>query len=201
MMNSASAVMPAFRDPARQSQAAFRTIMDAMARPGRISRLAAGFEAPAPLSTTAAVILLTLADFETSIWLDETLSGAPEVAAFLRFHTGASIVSAPEQAGFAVLADSANAPPLAAFAQGLPDYPDRSTTLILQVQGLARNGWTFAGPGIESTVAFSASPVPDDFTAQLAGNRARYPLGVDLIFAAPGEIAALPRSARLVEAR
>jgi len=71
-----SAIQPAFRDPARQSQAVFRTVMEAMARPGRILPLAGGFSPPAPLSATAAAILLTLADFETAVWLDRILSAS-----------------------------------------------------------------------------------------------------------------------------
>jgi alpha-D-ribose 1-methylphosphonate 5-triphosphate synthase subunit PhnH len=196
-----SAVQPAFRDPPRDAQAIFRAVMDAMARPGRIRHVAAAFTPPAPLEPAAAAILLALADYETSLWLDRALGEAAGVSEFLRFHTGAKLVGSPEQASFAVIADPAAAPLLSGFAQGTPDYPDRSTTVILQVRQLSSEGWRLAGPGIAGEIAFSAAPLPDDFAQQLAGNRARYPLGVDVIFAAPGAIAALPRSTRIVEAR
>jgi alpha-D-ribose 1-methylphosphonate 5-triphosphate synthase subunit PhnH len=35
--------------------------------------------------------------------------------------------------------------------------------------------------------------------ARLRDNRVLFPRGIDLIFAAPGSVAALPRSSRLVE--
>ena len=196
-----SAVEPAFRDPPLDAQAVFRAVMQAMARPGRIEKLMTSFTAPTPLGPAAAAILLALADYETAIWLDAELSKAAAVSEFLRFHTGAKLVSDPEQAGFAVLADPPSAPPLSGFAQGTPDYPDRSTTVVFQVRQLASEGWRLAGPGIAGETAFSAAPLPEDFARLLAANRARFPQGVDVIFAAPDAIAALPRSTRIVEAR
>jgi alpha-D-ribose 1-methylphosphonate 5-triphosphate synthase subunit PhnH len=197
----AAVIRPAFRDAPREAQAVFRTVMEVMARPGRILPLLVDFATPAPLGATAAAILMTLADFETPVWLDDALSREQAVSEFLRFHSGARVAASPEAAVFALIADAASAPPLSAFAQGTADYPDRSTTVIWQVQTLHAEGRTFAGPGIQGEIAFEATPLPAGFPAQLAENRACYPLGVDLIFAAPYAVAALPRSTRLMEAR
>src|SRR5262245_16205137 len=142
-----SAVQPAFRDPPREAQSVFRAVMSALARPGRIHDIAVGFTAPAPLGAVSAAILLALADSATPLWLDAPLAGSPAVAEFLRFHTGAKLAAAPEEAAFAVVADPGRAPPLAAFALGTPDYPDRSTTIIFQIERLLPEGWRLAGPG------------------------------------------------------
>ncbi|WP_088348624.1 MULTISPECIES: phosphonate C-P lyase system protein PhnH [Rhodomicrobium] len=198
---SQSAIQPAFADASRGAQAVFRSVMDAMSRPGRITPLDAGFAPPAPLNAAAAAILIALADFETPLWLDGPLARHGEVAEFLRFHTGAKLAPTPDAAAFAVIADPASAPTLGAFAQGTPDYPDRSTTVILQVERLTPDGWQIAGPGINGHAHFGATPLPGDLTHQFKNNRARFPLGVDLIFAGPSEIAALPRSTRILEAR
>ena len=196
-----SAVQPAFRDPARDAQDVFRAVMNALARPGRIQRLGTGFTPPAPLGPTAAAILLALADYETPLWLDTPLAGASGVAEFLRFHTGAKLIATPEDAAFAVIAAPLGASPLSAFAQGTPDYPDRSTTVIFQVEHLSPEGWRLAGPGIDRETGFGAEPLPEGFAHQLHDNRSRFPLGVDIILAAPGAIAGLPRSTRILEAR
>ncbi|MBX2804593.1 MAG: phosphonate C-P lyase system protein PhnH [Hyphomicrobiales bacterium] len=195
------AISPAFHDVSRQSQAVFRAIMQAMAQPGRTGLLDTGFETPAPLAPGAAAILLTLADFETPLWLDATLSASPATTDYLRFHTGASLVSDPQSAAFALIADAERAPPLTAFSQGTPDYPDRSTTLVFQVGSLDGQDWRLAGPGIKGETVFGVSPLPAGFMQQLQENNACAPLGVDVLFASQTRIAAIPRSTRIMEAR
>jgi alpha-D-ribose 1-methylphosphonate 5-triphosphate synthase subunit PhnH len=196
---SIAAVAPGFVDAVHDAQRVFRTVLGALACPGRIERLDATLVPPPPLYPTAAAILLALADFETTIWLDDGLSDASEVAEFLRFHTGARVASSWRDADFALISAPERVPALSTFAQGTPEYPDRSTTLVIQVEAMTGAGWEFAGPGIPDRVQFSAAPLPLDFQRQLAENRARFPRGVDLIFATATDIAALPRSARIVE--
>ncbi len=199
-MNEA-AIKPAFQDAPHEAQTVFRAVMEAMARPGRIGTLEAGFDAPDPLGAASAAILIALADFETPIWLDAALSSDRAATDFLRFHTGAKFAATPEEASFAVIAEPNRAPPLSAFAHGTPDYPDRSTTLVFQTASLSSEGWRLAGPGIQGEIAFRAAPLPEDFIQQLQDNRARFPLGVDLIFTAGDRIAALPRSTQILETR
>jgi alpha-D-ribose 1-methylphosphonate 5-triphosphate synthase subunit PhnH len=188
-----------FVDPVFDSQRVFRTILDCVARPGRLTPLNSSVGAPAPLLATTAEILLAMADFETSIWLDDRLARTVEVAAFLRFHTGARLVNDPAQATFAVISDVASMPALKTFGQGTPDYPDRSTTLLIQVERLESSGHAFEGAGINGRIAFAAEPAPPDFFNQLGENRAAFPCGVDLIFVTLATVAALPRSVRLVK--
>ncbi len=198
-MSAQSAIQPAFRDAVRESQAVFRVAMRAMASPGQIIELDAGLVPPAPLLVPAAALLLALCDFETPIWLDPVLADSGDVAAFLRFHTGARLVPSPAEAALGVVADTARVPALKTFAQGTPEYPDRSATLILQVDTLAVGGWTLEGPGIRGTTRFTAAPLPADFTTQLRANRTAFPCGVDIFFATRTSLAALPRSTRVTE--
>jgi alpha-D-ribose 1-methylphosphonate 5-triphosphate synthase subunit PhnH len=194
-----SSIQPGFGDAVAGSQSVFRSAMDAMARPGTRLVVDAALAPPAPLNATAAALLLTLCDFETSVWLDPPLADSAGVAAFLRFHTGARLVAAAQDAAYAIVSDTGHMPPLASFAQGTPEYPDRSATLILQVRELKPTGWKLEGPGIRGHALFSASPLPADFVQQARANRAQFPCGVDMFFTTAAEIAALPRSARLTE--
>jgi alpha-D-ribose 1-methylphosphonate 5-triphosphate synthase subunit PhnH len=180
-------------------QTVFRAVMDAMARPGRINAFTAlPASPPAPLNAGAAAVALCLADFETPVWLDEAARGG-DTAAWLRFHTGARITGDPREAAFAFVTGTRNAPDFQAFAPGTLDYPDRSTTFILQVEAFGSGATRMlAGPGIPDTAAFSASPLPDDFDARLAANHALAPRGVDFILVSPSAVAALPRSTRIV---
>jgi alpha-D-ribose 1-methylphosphonate 5-triphosphate synthase subunit PhnH len=189
---------PAFDDPALASQAAFRTVMEAMARPGLARPLPSRLAAPPPLGPTAAAVALTLIDYETPFWLDAGLAAAPEVAAWLKFHTGAPLAVDSGSATFAFVSDPAAMPPFEAFSPGTPEYPDRSTTLVLQVARFgAGDALALSGPGIRGTTNFSAQPLPPDFRTRLIANRDMFPRGVDLILVSPDAVAALPRSLRV----
>jgi alpha-D-ribose 1-methylphosphonate 5-triphosphate synthase subunit PhnH len=189
-----SAVAAGFAEPVLAAQSTFRAVMDAMARPGTVRRLA-GVAGPAPLSPTAAAIALTLLDYETPFWLDAPLAATPEVARFIAFHTGARLTTDPADAAFAFVAAPAAMPRFAMFAQGSGEYPDRSTTVVLQVGRLAEGeGMTLRGPGIAGTRRLAASPLPADFFGQLAENRAQFPRGIDILLAANEAAAGLPRS-------
>ncbi len=180
------------------SQAAFRALMDAMARPGEIKTLA-GVDAPAPLAPTTAALVQSLADYESPVWLDPTFAAVPAIADWIRFHTGAPIVNEPRDAAFALVADPLALPAFTQFAQGSEEYPDRSTTVIVQVERFAGSALALKGPGIKTICAFAAEPLPGDFGDRLRDNREMFPRGIDLVFVAGHAIAALPRSVRVVE--
>lgn len=187
---------PGFADPVFDAQHVFRVLMEAMAHPASILPLESTLTPPAPLSPLAASALLTLADYETTLWLDEPAAHAPDVARFLRFHTGARLTCDPAQATFALITDARALPPLETFGQGSLTYPDRSTTLVIQVDQLKPAGWTFEGPGIETSRALTPSPRPRRFEQGWSENHARFPQGVDVMLTAADAVAALPRSAQ-----
>ena len=190
---SASATNTAFA-----SQAAFRAVMEAFARPGEIRTLRE-VAAPAPLAPATAALVQALADYETPIWLDQAFADASAVSGWIRFHTGASIVKDARDAAFALIADPLALPDFAAFALGSEDYPDRSTTLIVQVARFEGAALILQGPGIKGTRSLAAAPLPDDFAERLRANRELFPRGVDLVLVAGAQVAALPRSVRLME--
>jgi alpha-D-ribose 1-methylphosphonate 5-triphosphate synthase subunit PhnH len=191
---------PAFDDPALASQAVFRTVMEALARPGQARPLASTLAAPPPLTATAAAVALTLLDYETPFWLDQELAAASELASWIKFHTGAPLTADAALAAFAFVSDPAAMPAFDAFSSGSIEYPDRSTTLVVQVARFDQGEvLALAGPGIAGTTDFSAQPLPPDFSARLIANRALFPRGVDLILVSPDAVAALPRSVRVAD--
>src|SRR5262250_2355981 len=128
------AELPAgFADKVLSAQSTFRAVMDAMARPCSVCRIRAAAGTPAPMMRGTAAIALTLFDHDTPVWLDGAMSATSEVAKWLKFHTSAPVIADTSVAGFAVIGDAKNLPPLDRFALGSNEYPDRSTTLILQV--------------------------------------------------------------------
>jgi alpha-D-ribose 1-methylphosphonate 5-triphosphate synthase subunit PhnH len=185
----------AFPAPVLASQATFRAMMDAFARPGTVQRLPRGAAAPSPMSAGAAAVALAMLDYETPVWLDAALAQGAQVADWIRLHTGARVSSEPAEAAFAFIADPGHAPAFDLFSPGTPEYPDRSTTLVLQVEDFGSgDGLLLSGPGIADARDFSARPLPGDFQARIAANRALFPRGVDVVLVSPEAVAALPRS-------
>jgi alpha-D-ribose 1-methylphosphonate 5-triphosphate synthase subunit PhnH len=174
-----------FTDPAIQSAHAFRSVMEAMARPGTVQDIA-GAEPPAPLSQAAGSVLLTLCDTDTPVYLAGK-ADCEDVRAWLAFHTGAPLTG-PSHCIFAVGGWDALAP-ISAYPIGTPEYPDRSATLVVEVPDLSTSGATLTGPGIKTSAALSL-PELDAFQT----NRTLFPLGLDFIFTSGAQLAALPRS-------
>jgi alpha-D-ribose 1-methylphosphonate 5-triphosphate synthase subunit PhnH len=192
------ALAPAFAEPALASQALFRAVMAATARPGTIQPLASMVASPSPLSAAAAAMALTLLDYETPVWLDPPLAQNCEIGQWFKFHTGAPLTENPREASFAFVSEAALLPDFAMFAPGSAEYPDRSTTLVVQVDHFGEGDTLeLSGPGIAGTRTFSAAPLPADFRLRLIANRALFPCGLDLILVSDNAVAALPRSVRV----
>ncbi|QIG47778.1 phosphonate C-P lyase system protein PhnH [Nordella sp. HKS 07] len=189
-------LLSGFPDQARGSAQAFRQMLDAMAQPGRVLALTPDFEAPAPLFASTAAICLTLCDYDTPLWLDETLRQAP-VTDYLRFHTGARIESAMTQASFLLCTPASAAEALAHADRGNAEYPDASATLIIQLTDFGGEMLTLEGPGIKDRRHFTTCGLDSRFWTLMDDNHQLFPLGVDVYFAAPREIAALPRSTHI----
>lgn len=183
-------------DKVTEDQASFRALMEAMARPGKIMTLG-HVDAPPPLMAGTAAILRSLADYETPVWLDDTLAAAPAVADWIRFQTGAPLVADPSQAAFALVGKANALPDFTAFSAGVADYPDRSTTLVLQLENFSGATFSLSGPGIETERSLAAAPLPDDFAERCAANRALFPCGIDFLLVTGDQVAALPRTTRV----
>lgn len=177
-----------FTDPARQSARAFRAALTAMSRPGRIEALT-GAAPPAPLSFAAGTLLLVLADSTTGVYLAPT-HDLSTLRDWITFHTGARFVR-PQDATLAV-GDWAGLQPLDRFAIGLPDYPDRSATLVVEMPNLTTSGARLSGPGIQSTAFLS---LPD--LAAFQANRQLFPMGHDFFLTSGDLVAGLPRSTKV----
>jgi alpha-D-ribose 1-methylphosphonate 5-triphosphate synthase subunit PhnH len=196
-MIPADALAGGFADPVFESQSVFRAVLAALSRPGRAVDCASTVVCPSPLSSGAAAIVATLVDASSALFLDPALAGGA-VPAWITFQTGAPIVSDPEKAAFAVIGDPLAMPDFAAFAQGSAEYPDRSTTLILEVDRLEGGAeLILKGPGIKDLARISPHPLPVDFPARMRANRALFPRGVDLLLVAGTRILGLPRSTRV----
>ena len=192
------AELPAgFVDKVLSAQTTFRSVMDAMARPGSVQRIAAAAGAPAAMMRGTAAIALTLFDHDAPLWLDPRMSETSDVAKWLKFHTGAPVIGDSSICSFALIGDARALPALDRFAFGTNEYPDRSTTLILQVESLTQGpALELRGPGIDGTAVLQATLRPPDLFERLAINAALFPRGIDVVLVADEAIVAIPRTTR-----
>ncbi|TDN63672.1 phosphonate C-P lyase system protein PhnH [Paraburkholderia sp. BL10I2N1] len=202
-----SALTPGFTDPVHDTQAVFRTLLDALSRPGTVGVVVAAPPAAGGTATSGATgtrskvdlaafaSLLTLCDYSTPVWLaqpDAVLGSS------LRFHTGAPLVANAHEAAFAYIHDADTLPPLASFALGEAEAPEHSATLLIRVDALT-GGTPVAlrGPGIERTTTIAPLGLPKRFWAERAKLAPLFPCGIDCYLVCGDALIGLPRTTHL----
>jgi alpha-D-ribose 1-methylphosphonate 5-triphosphate synthase subunit PhnH len=190
-----------FNQPVFDSQATFKQVMDAMARPGSILEITVTARPPAPMGPAAGAIALTLADHDTPVHLSPAMIEAG-VQSWLAFHTGALVTDERSEAAFAFVEAGGQMPPLSTFATGTQDYPDRSTTLVLELADLTGGEpLGLKGPGIDSSTEIAPVGLPQHFDCMWTENAALFPRGVDLILVAGTKVLCLPRTTNVTRKR
>ena len=183
-----------FEDKVFGATASFRAVLEAMSRPAEVLPLPLIPEAPAGLQAGSVAVLLTLADVDTPVWLAPECD-TPQARGHLRFHTGCPIAASPSQAAFAVMSVASDLSASNAMPVGSPEYPDRSTTVILESGALiADSGPRFSGPGIKDFHRFDVARASRALWPLVAANWTLFPRGLDWIFTSPTHLAALPRT-------
>lgn len=189
-----SGMEPGFADYTLNAQNTFRTALDAMSRPGKIVTLDVLETAPPPLDVATAAIALCLLDHDTEVWLGDGVAGM-QVYEYLRFHCGCPLTKASGNADFAIMVAEHGVPGLGQFDPGSNAFPDRSTTLIVQVPDMD-NGppIRLTGPGVETSETLHVAGVPPYFWQDRVEQQELFPCGADLIFTCGSRLVALPRS-------
>lgn len=186
-----------FADPVDGAGQTFRAILDVLSRPGTVAEISGPAETPHGLSKTAAAVLLTMADYATPVWMDGTTTN-DAITSYIRFHTNAPITARADQSAFALFNGTMSDFFVDVFHPGTPQYPDRSTTLIIDVADFDSGPTVqLTGPGIDIGTTFQVNGLAHNFWSEMQKNNALFPLGVDVIFTAPDQLAALPRSTRI----
>ncbi|TGN84305.1 phosphonate C-P lyase system protein PhnH [Bradyrhizobium yuanmingense] len=199
IMTTIAELPPGFADRVLSAQSTFRSVMDAMARPGSVQRIVPMAGTPGPMMRGTAAIALTLFDHDTPLWLDARMAESSDVTKWLKFHTGAPLVQDSSIASFALISDGGALPSFESFAFGTSEYPDRSTTVIIQVDSLASGrSFELRGPGIDGVATLQASIKPFDLFERLQMNEALFPRGIDVVLVADDAVVAIPRTTRVV---
>lgn len=182
-----------FTDTVHDAQQTFRALLDALARPG-ILQTTVSLNTPAGLVPSCGAACLTLLDLETLVWLQPGL--AEDVRPWLVFHTGCRFTDNPQAADFALIWDINNAPKLDEFSWGNAEYPEASTTLLIQLPTLVEGEpIALQGPGILESIEVKL-PLRAAFWQQRETMAEEYPLGLDCWCFTQQHIMGLPRTAK-----
>lgn len=194
-MSLPNSIAAGFADPVHDAQHAFRQVLEALSRPGRVQSLPALPESVPGLQPAAASLALALVDFETPVWLSPACRDATD---FLRFHCGCTIVSEPGEACFAFAAGWNEVPPLARFSLGDDVEPENSTTLVIEVEMLEKpESLVLTGPGIEQRQRLATGAIPTERIAERAALQVLFPRGIDLFLTHDRQVCGLPRTTRV----
>ncbi|MFC4352079.1 phosphonate C-P lyase system protein PhnH [Fodinicurvata halophila] len=189
---------PGFADEVFEAQVCFRRCLEAFSFPGHLLALPVELAPPAPMNPAAAACLLTLADLDTPVWLDHAAAETSAIADFLRFHRAVHITAAPRDCLFALVCDSAHLPAPERFALGSDEYPEASSTVLVQVEGFDTDtGPLWRGPGIKESVRLWPRGLPETFLEERRAMSELFPRGLDYLFTCGRRLAALPRTTRL----
>jgi alpha-D-ribose 1-methylphosphonate 5-triphosphate synthase subunit PhnH len=194
-----STLAPGFADPVHDTQTVFRTLLDALSRPGTVgvvenvlpaAQAAGTHRSRADLAAFAA--LLTLCDYSTPVWLAQPDTA---LASALRFHTGAPIVDDVHEAAFAYIHDAALLPELEQFSLGAAHAPEHSVTLLIRVDALTGGApIVLSGPGIEHAAIIYPVGLTENFWRERAGLAPLFPCGIDCYLVCGSKLIGLPRT-------
>lgn len=196
--------MTARFDPVFDSQATFRALLTAMARPGLAVPLPARDPAcPWPEAQPALAVVQTLLDHDVRFAVvapPDERERQRRFIAYVAEVTGSRPVPA-EEADFLLALGRFPTPWLERLRRGTPEAPHEGATLIVVAPPPVAEPVThvhLTGPGIPPGGRCAALPALNraDLAALLERN-AEPPLGLDVIFVgAGGDVSCLPRSTR-----
>lgn len=190
---------PVLTPRAAREQRVFRSLLDAMARPGTV--------ATADLHPQSGRLGAAVSLLEAVLDHEVTFAVLPEQAdlidTLLRL-TG-SYVAAPDQADYLLCEGGGILRALHEAKEGIPEYPDQSATLVAAVASVSPQSGRgpplrLAGPGIKDTRTVWVDGFSQEHRQAFVERRDELPLGIDLVLVAPdGAFTCLTRYTRLRE--
>jgi alpha-D-ribose 1-methylphosphonate 5-triphosphate synthase subunit PhnH len=194
-----------FSDISLGSQSIFRAALEALSYPGRNVPVEVTFEAPKAAQASSSGLLLALLEPGSLLWLSPSLANT-DAATWIVFHTDCKITQQQHEADFAWIKSWDELPALENFALGTDEYPDHSTTCVIDLalpsgQSGSMPSLTLMGPGIAHTSTIdqlsATSEQAEDFVSQWAQNHSCFPRGVDIFLATSTGLIGLPRTTRI----
>ena len=210
-------------DSIRYSAVTFRSLLDSLARPGKITmleyphmlgELSLYASTNTPVNMYALAAMMTLLDKEVTFAIAANgawLTSQDALVQWVILRSGASVTS-PENATFAFFCDGKSEGLLTQLSAGTLAEPEASTTAFYCVEHVddavkplsdeeRSDGWMkleLSGPGIKDTSTIHVAGLEREELQYILTMRQGYPLGVDVyLIDAIGRCVGLPRTTRI----
>lgn len=181
-----------FDDRVPASQHTFRVILDAMEHPGQLFTIRENPYAPDVFNSATAAACLTLLDSEKALWTD--IDWESPAISWLQFGCGSCIVTEPSMANFSIITKPATMPSLNYFRIDRYEYPEKATTMVVQVNDiLPAPDNNFSTIIRDKTVRLEFKGVTESFWYQWQQLSQLYPSGIDIFFTCDDVLTALPK--------
>ncbi len=191
-------------DEVFDAQQHFRTIFDAMARPGKVNPLeAVAISPPEGFSRGATLIAFALLNSDVTYHLAQDCA---EIEFYLRGNTGVR-PSAADQADFIFGSPATTQALIERAKEGDPMYPETSASFVITVEQLGNAPFEgslslkLEGPGIDGEKLLCVAGLSPAWVHELKVKNSEFPLGVDILFTADhpeaSVVACLPRTSKI----
>ncbi|CAB1077425.1 hypothetical protein D1AOALGA4SA_5214 [Olavius algarvensis Delta 1 endosymbiont] len=179
------------------SQETFQAIFAAMEHPGQLVTIPHNPAAPDILNWASAATCLTLLARETPVWID--IDQQNSAVSWLQNRCQSSVVTEPCMANFAIVTRPDNMPDLEYFRVGTYDYPEKATTVLIQVEDILPDiAYSATGIGFDQRPQLELKGLSERFWHQWRRLSGRHPLGIDVFITCEDVLTALPKSARYI---
>ena len=206
-MNNAARYKEDRFDIVHDCQRIFRTLMMAMAFPGRIRQLD-----PVTLSNISKTFgfviqpLLTLLDLETGYYIHTMDSQLKQkIDNYLETNTTSSPCD-PESADFILSLEPSAKKIFTSVKKGTLFCPNQGATLLYHVDEITcpadrrDETFTLTGPGIKDMASLTIKGLDPDEPTMWKTSRKDYPTGIDIfLVSTTGDIVGIPRSVNIIE--
>ncbi len=192
--------IPSF-NPVADSQAIFRVLLNAMARPGTVALLpATDPRCPLEAGQALAALAQTLLDHEVTFAVDSALPQAEAFTHYLTTTTG-SRPAEHREADYFFAPGPLEAGRLNTLKRGVLAFPDEGATAIILTSTFASEPDThdtLQGPGIAATLVTNLAGLSQENLTERDQANSELPRGIDLILVDPsGHVVCLPRTTRI----
>lgn len=185
-----------------ESQTQYRTLLDAMAKPGTIIKLESDIQPPTGIHTASALVGFILMNSDVTFHVAHIEMS--ELNTYFIVNTSSSPAEADTADFIYISGAQENKETIARAKWGEPEYPELGAFVIIDVDHIAAEAFpkgkkiTLSGPGVLDHKTIYIDNLNDVLLSAIQEKNIEFPLGIDVIIAdRAGHVVCIPRSNKI----